>query len=178
MAVIPKVLTAAEVAALCARLEGRRCSTRQVSYLLVSGGLGTEPHRRAHGQTRVYGLVDVAFVRLALRLQTEGVSPMAARVTLTYLRNDLIRVWKAGASMALVIRGMHGSLQPVLKARPPGTAASVPLLEIWRGLEAELHRVCAARTEVWMWRHVPVNAVPDSTSSRTNAKLDLEIPRE
>ena len=164
MAVIPKVLTAMEVAALCARLEGRRCSPRQVNYLLVSGGLGTETRRRAHGQTRLHGILDVALVRLALRLQAEGVSPMVTRVTLTYLRNDLIRAWKAGAAVALTVSGVHGSLQPVLKARPSsGAVACVPLLEIWRGLETELHRVCAARAEVWMWRHVPVDAVPRAT---------------
>jgi hypothetical protein len=164
MAVIPKVLTTSEVAALCARLEGRACTQRQVSYLLVNGGLGAETRRRAHGQTRVYGVLDVAFVRLALRLQTEGVSPMVARVTLTYLRNDLIRAWKASAALALVITGVHGSLQPVRQARPPGAVAVVPLLEIWRGLEGELQRVAAARGEVWMWRPVPVNAVPRSTA--------------
>jgi DNA-binding transcriptional MerR regulator len=164
MAVIPKVLTLAEVAALCGRLEGRRCSTRQVRYLLVAGGLGSEARRRAHGQTRVYHAIDVAFVRLALRLQREGVSPMVARVTLTYLRNDLIRAWKASAAVALAITGVHGSLQPVLKARPAGAAAYVPLLEIWRGLETEVHKVAAARGEVWMWRRVAVNAVPRATA--------------
>ena len=164
MAVIPKVLTASEVASVCARLTGRRCSTRQVRYLLVDGRLGTDVHRRSHGQTRLYGILDVAFVRLALRLQAEGVSPMVTRVTLTYLRNDLIRAWKAGAAVALTVSGVHGSLQPVLKARAPsGAVACVPLLEIWRGLETELHRVCAARAEVWMWRQVPVDAVPRAT---------------
>jgi len=160
MAVIPKVLTAAEVATLCARLTGRRCSTRQVHYLLVSGGLGSDAGRRANGQTRMYSVIDVAFVRLALRLQADGVSPMVARVTLTYLRNDLTRGWKSSAALALAIDGVHGSLQPALKARPTGAIAYVPLLDIWRGLENELQKVCAARTEVWMWRHVPVNAVP------------------
>ena len=164
MAVVPNVITAAEVATLITRMEGRKCSARQVNYLLVSGGLGSETRRRTHGQTRVYGVLDVAFVRLALRLQADGVSPMIARVTLTYLRNDLIRAWKASAAVALTLAGVHGSLQPVLKAKPPGATAYVPLLEVWRGLENELQKVCAARGEVWMWRPVPVNAVPRSTA--------------
>lgn len=164
MAVIPNVLTASEVASVCARLTGRRCSPRQVQYLLVGGGLGTDARRRAHGQTRLYGVLDVAFVRLALRLQAEGVSPMVARVTMTYLRNDMVRAWKAGAALALAITGVHGSLQPVLKARPEGAVAYVPLLEIWRGLGAELQRVCADRAHVWMWRHVPVDAIPRATT--------------
>lgn len=164
MAVIPRVLTTLEVASLCARLTGRRCSPRQVRYLLVTGGLGTDARRRANGQTRLYGVLDVAFVRLALRLQADGVSPMVARVTLTYLRSDLIRAWKAGAAVALTIAGVHGALQPVLKATPAGAVACVPLLEIWRGLETELQRVCAARAHVWMWRHVAVDAVPRATT--------------
>lgn len=163
-AMTPKVLTASEVASVCARLTSRPCSPRQVHYLLVGGGLGTDARRRRHGQTRVYGILDVAFVRLAFRLQAEGVSPMVARVTLTYLRNDLIRAWKAGAALALSIIGVHGALQPVLKTRPAAAVAYVPLLEIWRGLEAELHRVASARGEVWMWRHVPVNAVPRASA--------------
>ena len=97
---------------------------------------------------------------MALRLQADGVSPMVTRVTLTYLKNDLIRAWKASASLALAVVGLHGSLQPALKPKPPGAVACVPLLEIWRGLEAEVHRVGAARPDVWMWRHVPVDAVP------------------
>lgn len=165
MAVIPKVLTALEVANVCARLTGRRCSPRQVHYLLVGGGLGTDVHRRSNGQTRLYGILDVAFVRLALRLQAEGVSAMVARVTLTYLRSDLVRAWKAGAAVALTISGVHGSLQPVLKTRPPSrSVAFVPLLDIWRGLDTELQRACAARAHVWMWRHVPVDAVPRAST--------------
>ena len=161
---VPKVLTAVEVAALCARLEGQHCTPRQVRYLLVDGRLGTETGPRAHGQTRVYGTLDVAFVRLALRLQAEGISKMVARVTLTYLRNDLVRGWKASAALALTITGVHGAVQPVLKGRPPGTTAYVPLLEIWRGLETEVQRVCAGRPEVWMYRPVPVNAVPRASA--------------
>jgi hypothetical protein len=86
-----------------------------------------------------------------------------ARVVLTYLRDDLIRAWKAGASTALTIKGVHGSLEPTLRTRPSGAVAYVPLREIWRGLDADLHRVCATRATVWMWRHVPVDAVPRTT---------------
>lgn len=163
MAVTPNFLTAAEVAAVAGRLAGRRCSPRQVRYLLVDGGVGTDTRRRAHGQTRLYGVVDVAFVRLALRLHGEGVSRVVTRVVLTYLRNDLVRAWKAGGAVALAIVGLHGSLQPALKTRPPGVAAFVPLREIWHGLEHEVHRAAASRRTVWMWRAVAVDAVPRAT---------------
>lgn len=163
MAVTPRMLTAAEVATLCGDLTGRRCSARQVQHLLVTGALGTDTRRRANGQTRLFGIVDVAFVRLALRLHADGISPWVARVVLTYLRNDLIRTWKAGAATALTINGVHGSLEPAVRSAPTGSAAYVPLREIWRGLDAELHRVCAARSTVWMWREVAVDAVPRTT---------------
>ena len=106
---------------------------------------------------------SIAFVRLALRLRADGISPWVARVVLTYLRNDLIRTWKAGAATALIIKGVHGSLEPALRTAPTGAAAYVPLREIWRGLDAELHRLCAARSTVWMWRDVAVDAVPRTT---------------
>jgi hypothetical protein len=163
MAVTPKMLTAAEVAGLCGDLTGRRCSPRQVQHLLVTGALGTDTKRRANGQTRLYGIVDVAFVRLALRLRADGVSPWVARVVLTYLRDDLIRTWKAGAATTLTIRGVHGCLQPALRTTPADVAAHVPLREIWRGLDVEVHQVCAARSTVWMWRQVAVDAVPRAT---------------
>jgi hypothetical protein len=99
-------------------------------------------------------------VRLALRLHAEGVSAWVARVVLTYLRNDIVRAWKAGASLTLAVSGIQGSLQPSLKARPAGAVASVPLRDIWRGLDAELQAVCQTRDSVWMWRDVLVQTVP------------------
>ena len=164
MAVAPRIVTAAEDGSLPDGLTGRRCSARQVQAELVTGGLGTETKRRANGQTRLYGIVDVAFVRLALRLHGDGISPWVARVVLTYLRNDLVRTWKSGAAIALTIRGLHGSLEPTVRTPPSGAAAYVPVRDVWRGLDAELYRVCAARSTVWMWRPVAAAAVPRTTA--------------
>jgi hypothetical protein len=158
------LLTVGEVAALCARLTGEACTPRQVRYLLVGCRLGTEPERRRNGQTRLHGAVDVALVRLALRLHAEGVSPWVARVVLTYLRNDVIRAWRAGSAVTLAVTGIQGSLDPSLKPKPAGAVACVSLREMWHGLETELQRVCAARSAVWMWRDVPVHAVPRATA--------------
>jgi hypothetical protein len=153
-------LTVGEVARVASHLTGRSCSTRQVRHLLVTGGLGTDAKRRTHGQTRLYGSLDVAFVRLALRLERDGVSPWVARVVLTYLRNDLIRAWKASAPVALAIDGLKGSLEPALKSRPASAAVWVPLRDVWRGIDTEIERACDARDTVWMWRKVSVHAVP------------------
>ena len=153
-------LTVSEAAKVAGQLAGRPCSPRQVRHLLVGGGLGTDTGHRTRGQTRLYGSLDVTFVRLALRLQAEGVSPWVVRVVLTYLRNDLIRAWKSSAAVALAIRGLQGTLEPALRSRPASTSAWIPLREIAKGVDAEIQRIREARETVWMWRKVSVNAVP------------------
>jgi hypothetical protein len=155
----PKLLTAVEVADLVSRLTGLSCSARQVRYLLVDGRLGTDTERRSNGQTRLYGVVDVALMRLARRITQEGGSPSVARIVLTYLRNDLVRAWKAGASVALAIRGVHGSLEPALKNQPAWATIWIPIRDIWHGLEREIQHVSEKRRTVWMWRVVDVQAV-------------------
>ena len=159
MAILPRLLTASELAALVARLEARRCSARQVRYLLLDGRLGTDVQPRTRGQTRLFGVIDAALVRLALRLAKEGLSPTAARVVLTYLRTDLIRAWQAGASVALAVRGIQGSIEPALKGRPARATVWVPLRDIWHGLDRHVQHARETRETVWMWREVPVHAV-------------------
>jgi hypothetical protein len=153
-------LTVSEAAKVAGQLAGRPCSPRQVRHLLVGGGLGTHSGQRTRGQTRLYGSLDVAFVRLALRLQAEGVSPWVVRVVLTYLRNDLIRAWRSSAAVALAIRGLQGTLEPALRSRPASTSAWIPLGEIAKGIDAEIQRIRDTRETVWMWRKVSVNAIP------------------
>ena len=159
MAILPRLLTVSELAHLAAHLEGRRCSPRQVRYLLLDGRLGTDVQPRTRGQTRLFGVIDVALVRLALRLAKEGLSPAAARVVLTYLRTDLIRAWQAGGPVALAVRGIQGSLEPALKSRPAWAIAWVPLREIWHGLDRQVQHARESRETVWMWRNVSVRAV-------------------
>ena len=157
-----KMLTVGEVASLASRLTGRRCSERQVRYLLVTHRLGTESAARPRGQTRLFGVIDVALVCLAKRLHTAGISPMVVRTVLTYRRDEIIRAWRSGSRVALVVDGIRGSLQPLLKTTPKGTIA-VSLPDIWRGLDTEVDRAARSRSSVWMYRQVPVHAVPRST---------------
>jgi hypothetical protein len=158
------MLTVDEVAKVASQLAGRTCSPRQVRRLLVHGRLGTDITPRTKGQTRLYGPLDVAFVRLALRLHDEGVSPWVGRVVLTYLRNDLVRAWKSSAAVALAISGLKGSIEPALRPRPATATAWVPLREIAKGIDAEIHRACDGRDTVWMWRRVSVHAVPRAST--------------
>jgi len=159
-----RALTLQETTALVSRLAGRTCSERRVRYLLIAGGLGTDAHRRPHGRTRLYGVLDVALVRLALAMQEHGASPWLTRVVLTYLRNDLVRAWNAAAPLALAVRGVQATLEPALKGRPPWATLWIPLREIWRELDAAVQRTCDARAEVWMYRLVKVRAVPRNTT--------------
>lgn len=159
MATLPKLLTATEVAALVSRLESRACSSRQVRYLLLTGRLGADFEPRIQGQTRLHGVLDIAFVRLAVRLSREGTSPAVARVVLTYLRADVIRAWKAAAPLAVAVRGVQGSLEPAFKGRPAWAAAWVPLRDVWHGLDTHVQEACDARSTVWMWCPVAVHAV-------------------
>lgn len=159
-----KLLTAVEAARAVNRLTGRPCSVRRVRHLLVHGGLGTELQRRQRGQTRLFGVIDLAFLRLSLELELQGVSSWVGRVVLTYLRNELVMAWRSGAPVGLAVSGIRGTIQPLLKTRPPGTVAWVPLREIWRGLETTIGDVRHAQPTVWMWRDVPVHAVKRSTA--------------
>jgi hypothetical protein len=159
----PKALTAAELAQMVSRLSGREISTRRVRHLLVDGSLGTELQARQQGQTRMFGVLDLALVRLAAELEGHGISARVARVVLTYLRDDLVRAFKSSAPVSLAIRGVRASLEPSFKARPPGLTAWVPLREIWKGLDGEVAKLRAEKPTVWMWSEVPAQAVKRST---------------
>lgn len=159
----PKLMTAVEAARAVSRLTGRKCSARRVRHLLVDGQLGTELQARQHGQTRLFGILDLAIVRLAIELDRQGVSSWVTRVVLTYLRNDIVMAFKSAAPVALAISGLKGSIHPALKAKPGGTVAWVPLRDVWKGIEAEIGDVRAAKPTVWMYRNVPLTAVKRST---------------
>ena len=159
-----KLLTAVEAARAVTRVTGQKCTPRRVRHLLVQGGLGTELQRRQQGQTRLFGTLDLALLRLAIELERQGISAWVARVVLTYLRDDIVRAFKSAAPVALAVTGLRGSLEPALKTKPSFAVAWVPLREIWKGLESEIAGVRAAKPTVWMWSEVPCHAVKRSTA--------------
>jgi hypothetical protein len=159
----PKLLTAVEAARAVNRLTGRRCTPRRVRHLLVQGGLGTELQARRKGQTRLFGVLDLAILRLAIELERQGISAWVTRVVLTYLRDDIVRAFKSAAPVALAVTGVRGRLEPALRARPSSALAWVPLREVWKGLEAEIAGVREGKPTVWMWCEVPVQSVKRST---------------
>jgi hypothetical protein len=155
----PKLLTAAEAAGLAAELTGQPCTARQVRYLLVRGRLGTDLTPGRQGETRVFGVLDVALLRLAFALRAQGVSAAVARGVLTYLRDDLIRGWRSAQSAAVAVTGLKGSLEPVPRGRPKWAMAWVPLRELWRDLEPQIHKVREAQPDMWMWKPRPASYV-------------------
>lgn len=159
-----KLLTAVEAAKIVSRLSGRKCTPRRVRHLLVQGGLGTELQRRRQGQTRLFGALDLAILRLAIELERQGVSAWVARVVLTYLRDDIVRAFKSAAPLALTVSGVKGRLEPSLKTKPSNVVAWVPLRDVWKGLDAEIGAVREAKPTVWMWAEVPCHAVKRSTA--------------
>lgn len=159
-----KLLTAAEAARLISKMSGRRCSAHRVRRLLVTAGLGTETQPRRQGQTRLFGPLDLAIVRLAIELERQGVSAWVAKVVLTYMRDDVVRAFKSAAPVALAVTGVRGRLEPALKTRPSSAAAWVPLRDTWKGLEAEVAAIRDAKPTVWMWAEVPCHAVKRATA--------------
>ncbi len=159
-----RALTLREVAGLMEEITGQAVTDRRVRYLLIGGRLGADADARAHGRTRLYGSLDVALVRLALALRTEGVSPQLTRVVLTYLRAELVRAWRAGSPLAIALRGMQATLEPAIKGQPPKTDVWIPLRTIWQGLDTRVQEVADTRDEVWMYRPVRAAVVPRNTA--------------
>ena len=159
-----KLLTGVEAARLVSALTGRKCTPRRVRHLLVDGGLGTELQGRQRGQTRLFGSLDLAILRLASELEAQGISPWVTRVVLTYLRDDIVRAIKSAAPVAVAITGLKGRLEPALKARPSSAIAWVPLRDVWKGLDDQISALRQQQPTVWMWARVPVTAVKRSTA--------------
>lgn len=159
-----KLLTAAEAARLLSKTSGRKCSAHRVRRLLVNAGLGTEIQPRRHGQTRLFGALDLAIVRVAIELERQGISAWVAKVVLTYLRDDVVRAFKSAAPVALAVSGVRGSIEPALRTRPSAAIAWVPLREVWKGLESEIAAIRDAKPTVWMWTEVPCQAVRRATA--------------
>lgn len=161
-----KLLTAVEAAHLLSKLTASHCSPQRVRRLLVNARLGTELQARQHGQTRLFGALDLAMVRLTIELDRQGISAWVSKVVLTYLRDDLVRAFKSAAPVALAVTGIRGSVEPALRARPSTAVAWVPLREVWKGLETEIETLRRAKPTVWMWTEVPCHAVKRSTSGQ------------
>ena len=150
----PLALTAPEVAALVSRLEGEPCSVRRVRYLLV--GLPATDGAPPRGEVRLYGPVDVALMRLAMRLEAQNISAWVAQVVLAYGVEAIRAAFRSGEDVALVVRGVIGSIErakPELDTSP--VAARIPLRSVFAGLESAIRRERRARPHIWRWKTRP-----------------------
>jgi hypothetical protein len=128
-------LTAPHVAAAVVRLEGEPCTARRVRYLLSGVAIRDRAPDRGRGTARGYGAVDVALMRLAVRLEAQGVSAWVVRVVLAYCGDEIRAAWRNGAVGALVVRGVTGAIERVKPdADAPSAMARVPLRSVWTGL--------------------------------------------
>lgn len=151
-------VTAAELATVVTQLEGEACTARRVRYLL-GGLLPMDGGQR--GRTRLYGAIDVALMRLAVRLEAAGVSAWVVRVVLAYCGDEIRAAWRSGAAVALSVRGVTGWIH---SARPeadgPVAVACVPLRSVLAGNESAIRQARRARPNIWMWRACPAASLP------------------
>ena len=145
-------LTVSEVARVLARLEHRKVSIGQVRSVLVLDTHGRALAPRQHGQTRLYSSIDVALVRLVLRLRAEGVSPTIARVLVAGLRDTLAKHWTHNDPMAFAVIGLRGFVMYATAARPALAVAWVPLRSVWADVAEAAMVVREREPEVWQWK--------------------------
>jgi hypothetical protein len=145
------------------RLEGEACSVRRVRYLL--SGLPATDAIQARGEVRLYGPVDVALMRLALRLEARDVSAWVVQVVLAYRADEIRAAWRTGAPAALQVRGVTGSLEMATRDTdtPPGVVR-VPLRPVFVGIASAIRHERPARPTIWRWRASLATELAESTS--------------
>jgi len=151
-------------------LERRRISPSQVRSILVLDTTARAMQPRRSGDTRLYSAVDLAIVRLAVRLRAEGVSPTVARVIVATLRESIVEIWAHARPMALAVIGMRGLLLWRGK-QPAAAAACVDLLDVWRGVTHAIQVVRGTDEEVWRWTW---KAVADLTNEEGHADVQTD----
>lgn len=144
-------VTLNEAARILSKLEHRRVTPAQIRAILVRGTTGRALEPRRIGQTRVYSAVDLAMVRLNLRLRAQGVSPLVARVIVANLSSEMIEHLIHGDPMALNIIGMRG-IPAHPNSKELAGVAWVDLRDVWRGVEREIEATRRAQPDVWCWK--------------------------
>lgn len=139
-------VTAAELVAVLRTLQPRHALTlRQLRYLDTKLGI-VSPARAGDGPNagRLYDVVDVALIRLALRV-TAGRGARQAWAALRYLEAELRAALRTGGrGQALTFDGGIGRLRP---SEP--TPGAYELAACLRGVDAALDQV--RRTEGGAW---------------------------
>jgi hypothetical protein len=118
---------------------------------------------KGHAVSRLYGVVDVALLRMWLRLSAE-VGPMAARFTLAYEGGAIRDALQRSRPLVLVVRGKRAELVTVRAAGDiEDAAAAVSLLDVLAGVEDAIRAVRENEPYVWAGRDwlTPAEAVEE-----------------
>ncbi len=144
------VLTAPEVARVVSRLEPRmRITDYQVRYLATLRCVTPSAHEpTTSGDSALYTPVDVALIRLILRLVAEGAPYWMARAAVAQCAGRLRVQLASGHATTFVVDGPVGSLDGDTSAHARAMTWAVPLSDVRRGLMAAL-RGERQRQPVW-----------------------------
>lgn len=152
------VLTAKELASVVSRLESTRVAPWHVGRYLADLKPAVD---EGFGRTRLYTVDDVCLVRLAVRLEREGVSAWVVRAVIANHVDGLTRAWRGDGSPALVLHGVRGAVVDGahLHDLPTGRIA-VRLRDIRHGIEPHIARVRRDQPTVPLFnRRLPVQDV-------------------
>ena len=111
------------------------------------------------GGSRLYGVVDIAMLRVWLRLS--ALMPTAARFTFAYLGDGIRLALARRRDLVLVVRGKRAELMTPREAASVEAVVSIPLLDVLKGVQEAIGGVRTHRPELWAGREwlTPAEAV-------------------
>jgi DNA-binding transcriptional MerR regulator len=145
-------VTATEACEVAARLDGKRYGrledlARRLGYWSLTGLIPPSVRwMEAQGSTRLYGVRDVALLRLVLRLRERGHVPLwNVKPIIGYLGDELARGLRPGSRKVLVIDGWKARIVSAGEAASDSGDYQVPLGELMRGVAAEIRKMRRGR---------------------------------
>jgi len=133
------VLTAPELAQLISDLESTTCEPWHIRRYLIDV---KPPIDGAFGRTRLYTADDLCLVRLAVRLEREGLSAWVVRAVLANHADEIVRAWRSGTASVLAVHGVRGKvIAEADSTRVPTGTTVVPLQPIRRDVSTAIARI-------------------------------------
>src|SRR5579859_979896 len=134
-----KCVTATELATLVSDLGSVKCEPWHVRRYLLDL---KPPANGAFGRTRLYTADDLCLVRLAVRLEREGLSAWVVRAVLANHAGEIVRAWRSGTASVLAVHGVRGKLiAETDSTRVPTGTTVVPLQPIRRDVSTAIARI-------------------------------------
>lgn len=145
------ILSTRQMIAAVRELEGQELNRRTLSawaHMEIAVPSIAWERRRGRYNPRIYSLVDLARIRLVVRLRKAGFSMPRVRAILAYLDRDLREVLKAKSQAVLVVEGWRAAI--LLRAGGPALEVPsgqyrLPLADVVKGnIEAAKEALKAA----------------------------------